>query len=113
VPHKWQDALNKFGEDTLAAYGIIPAACASNAWQADKGFQRKKLFFYFEKQCGTRASYCRCSFMPSHACENHNGQFTDQKGIHAFWESRVPELLADKKFDFLLAKLNTSKIRAH
>jgi hypothetical protein len=30
----------------------------------------------------------------------HNGQFTDQKGIHGFWESRIPELLAEKDWDF-------------
>ena len=35
---------------------------------------------------------------------NHKGQFTNQKGIHAFWESRVPELLAEKEFDFFIGK---------
>ena len=42
--------------------------------------------------------------MPLHASSNHNGQFTDQKGIHGFWESRVPELLADKEWDFFIGK---------
>ena len=30
-----------------------------------------------------------------HYTENYNGQLTNQKGIHAFWESRFPELFAD------------------
>ena len=31
----------------------------------------------------------------------------DQRGIHGFWESRVPELLAEKNGISLLAKLIT------
>jgi len=29
--------------------------------------------------------------MPLHTSVNHNGQLTDQKGIHAFFESQLPE----------------------
>jgi hypothetical protein len=29
---------------------------------------------------------------------------TNQKGIHGFWESRVPELLSEKEFDFMIGK---------
>lgn len=29
-----------------------------------------------------------------HTTQNHNGQLTNQLGIHAFWESRLPELFA-------------------
>ncbi len=42
--------------------------------------------------------------MPLHASKNHNGQYTDQKGIHGFWESRIPELLAEKEWDFFIGK---------
>ena len=42
--------------------------------------------------------------MPLHANSNHNGQYTNQKGIHGFWESRVPELLAEKDWDFMIGK---------
>ena len=42
--------------------------------------------------------------VPLHASSNHNGQFTDQKGIHGFWESRIPELLAEKEWDFFIGK---------
>jgi hypothetical protein len=40
--------------------------------------------------------------VPLHACSNHNGQLTGQHGIHGFWESRVPELLAEKEWDFII-----------
>jgi hypothetical protein len=29
--------------------------------------------------------------VPLHTSSNHDGQLTDQKGIHAFWESQIPE----------------------
>ena len=29
--------------------------------------------------------------MPLHTSLNHNGQLTDQKGIHALWESQLPD----------------------
>jgi len=48
--------------------------------------------------------YIGDSHVPLHANSNHNGQYTNQKGIHGFWESRVPELLAEKEFDFFIGK---------
>jgi hypothetical protein len=40
--------------------------------------------------------YIADSHVPLHASSNHDGQSTNQKGIHGFWESRVPELLAER-----------------
>jgi hypothetical protein len=48
--------------------------------------------------------YIADSHVPLHANSNHNGQYTNQKGIHGFWESRVPELLAEKEWDFMIGK---------
>jgi len=33
-----------------------------------------------------------------------NGQLTGQVGIHAFWESRIPELFADQEYDYFVGK---------
>jgi hypothetical protein len=38
--------------------------------------------------------YIGDSLVPFHTTHNHNGQLTNQAGIHAFWESRLPELFA-------------------
>jgi hypothetical protein len=48
--------------------------------------------------------YIADAHVPLHANSNHNGQKTNQQGIHGFWESRVPELLADKEWDFFIGK---------
>lgn len=36
--------------------------------------------------------YLGDAHMPLHTSNNHDGQLTDQKGIHALWEARLPEL---------------------
>jgi hypothetical protein len=40
--------------------------------------------------------------VPLHTTKNYNGQLTDQVGIHAFWESRIPELFAIDQFDMVV-----------
>jgi hypothetical protein len=53
--------------------------------------------------------YIGDAHVPLHANSNHNGQNTNQRGIHGFWESRVPELLADKEWDFFIGKADYIK----
>ena len=48
--------------------------------------------------------YIGDAHVPLHTSENYNGQLTDQIGIHAFWESRIPELFAEAEYDFLVGK---------
>ncbi|MBK8081206.1 MAG: hypothetical protein IPK25_13560 [Saprospiraceae bacterium] len=42
--------------------------------------------------------------VPLHTTKNYNGQLTDQVGIHAFWESRIPELFAESNYDFFVGQ---------
>ena len=65
---------------------------------------KKKILAAIMKNSTELGHYIADSHVPLHACSNHNGQFTNQKGIHAFWESRVPELLAEREFDFFIGK---------
>jgi len=103
LPHKWKDARDKFGEDTLATYGIVPWHIQTMLGRLTKAFKEKN-FSSILKNSAEIGHYIADAHVPLHASENHNGQLTNQKGIHAFWESRVPELLADKKFDFFIGK---------
>lgn len=48
--------------------------------------------------------YVGDAHVPLHTTENYNGQLTNQNGIHAFWESRIPELFAEKEYDFFVGK---------
>jgi len=47
--------------------------------------------------------YIADAHVPLHTTENYNGQLTGQKGIHALWESRIPELLGSD-FDCLVGR---------
>jgi hypothetical protein len=46
--------------------------------------------------------YVGDAHVPLHTTINYNGQLTDQLGIHAFWESRLPELFADEEYDYVV-----------
>jgi hypothetical protein len=103
LPRKWNEAVEKFGRDTLEAYGIIPWYIQIMYNRLIKAFKEKD-FSSILKNSTELAHYIADAHVPLHATMNHNGQLTNQKGIHGFWESRVPELLADKKFDFFIGK---------
>ena len=102
VPRKWEDAVAKFSEDTLQAYGIVP-------WHIDKVM--KRLTWAFKKKdldlilrySADLGHYVGDAHVPLHTTENYNGQLTGQKGIHGFWESRLPELKFDD-YDFLVGR---------
>jgi hypothetical protein len=65
---------------------------------------KSKNFSLVMKYAAEIGHYISDAHVPLHASSNHNGQLTNQKGIHGFWESRVPELLAEKEFDFFIGK---------
>ncbi len=48
--------------------------------------------------------YIADASVPLHTTKNYNGQLTNQIGIHAFWENRIPELLGDNEFDYIVGK---------
>ncbi len=103
LPRRWNDAVAKYSEDTLMAYGIVPWWLQTMLYRLTDAFKEKhqaKILRY-SAEIG---HYIADAHVPLHATHNHNGQFTDQKGIHGFWESRIPELLAEKEWDFFIGK---------
>lgn len=102
VPRKWEDAVAKFSEDTLQAYGIVP-------WHID--VMVKRLTFAFREKnidkilsvSADLGHYVGDAHVPLHTTKNYNGQYTNQRGIHGFWESRIPELLAEE-YDYLVGR---------
>jgi len=103
LPRKWNDAVAKYSEDTLNAYGIVPWWLQTMLYRLTDAFKEKNQAKIF-KYSAEIGHYLADSHVPLHANSNHNGQYTDQKGIHGFWESRIPELLAEKEWDFFLGK---------
>jgi hypothetical protein len=94
VPRRWSDAVAKFTEDTLQAYGIVPWHIPLVYSRLVEAFQRGSVdrILYYSAELG---HYVGDAHVPLHTTENYNGQLTNQHGIHAFWESRIPELSAE------------------
>lgn len=102
VPRTWEDAVAKFTEDTLMAYGIVPwhiAKTVKSLTYAFKDLDVDRILRY----SSDLGHYTGDAHVPLHTTENYNGQLTNQKGIHGFWESRLPELTAED-FDYLVGR---------
>lgn len=102
VPVKWKDAVEKYTEDTLKAYGIVPWHIQVVYARLIEAFQRGDVdrILRYSADLG---HYVADAHVPLHTTENYNGQLTNQYGIHAFWESRIPELSADS-YDHLVGR---------
>lgn len=100
VPKRWFDAVNKYSEDTLQAYGIVPWHIEVMQKRLTKAFEQKDLDAIL-KNSAEIGHYIADAHVPLHTTENYNGQLTNQKGIHGFWESRIPELFFDE-YDLLV-----------
>ncbi len=102
LPKYWKKAVEELGEDTLMAHGIVP-------WHIVRMFnQLKEAFLLNDPANILRVSaelghYVADAHVPLHTTRNHNGQLTGQHGIHAFWESRLPELFFGE-YDFFVGR---------
>jgi len=102
VPRYWADAVSVYSEDTLKAYGILP-------WHLNRMYYRlRDAMMIGDPEQILRISaesghYIADAHVPLHTTENYNGQLTGQEGIHAFWESRLPELFSTQ-YDFFVGR---------
>ena len=103
LPQKWDSAAAKFSADTLNAHGIVPWWIQTMSRRLTAAFKEKNQSKIL-KLSAEMGHYIADAHVPLHASSNHNGQFTGQTGIHGFWESRLPELLAEKEWDFFVGK---------
>lgn len=93
MPIHWEPAVKQYTEDTLQAYGIVP-------WHINRVYYRlREAFLLKDPERILRLSadighYIADAHVPLHTTQNYDGQQTGQTGIHAFWESRLPELFA-------------------
>lgn len=102
VPRFWKKAVAKYTEDTLNAYGIVPWWIDMMTYRLTQAFKEGDVdrILRISAELG---HYVGDSNVPLHTTENYNGQFTNQVGIHGFWESSVPELEGDK-YDYFVGR---------
>ncbi len=87
--------------DKFSYQGILPYHLESMFFQLRKAFKdgdAQKVL----RLSADYGHYIADAHVPLHTTVNYNGQLTDQVGIHAFWESRLPELFAEENYDFFV-----------
>ena len=102
VPRRWKDAVETYSEDTLKKYGILPWHIMVMKYRLTDAFLLKdpRRILKLSAEIG---HYIADANVPLHTTKNYNGQLTGQKGIHAFWETRLPELFFEE-YDFFVGK---------
>lgn len=103
LPRNWDAATQVFSEDSLQKHGIVPWWISRMKWRLTKAFKEKNRNAIL-KISAEIGHYIADAHVPLHTSSNHNGQYTNQAGIHGFWESRIPELFADREYDFIIGK---------
>jgi hypothetical protein len=94
--------VEKFDEDSLNAHGILPWHITRVYYELKDAFLVKdpEKILRFSADLG---HYVADAHVPLHTTKNYDGQLTRQSGIHAFWESRLPELFVSG-YDFYVGK---------
>lgn len=100
LPRRWQQAVDKYGADSLQAHGIVPWWVQTMLFRLTTAFEEKDPARVL-KLSADIGHYIADAHVPLHTSSNHDGQYSNQKGIHGFWESRIPELLAEPGWDLL------------
>lgn len=103
IPVSYTAAIRKYGEDTLLKHGIVPWWIQIMTARLTRAFEKKDKVLII-KLSADLGHYVGDIHVPLHASSNHNGQLTNQHGIHGFWESRIPELFAESSFDLIVGK---------
>ncbi len=86
-----QELKSQFPDSIIQKAGILPWYILQMEDKLTRSFQsgRKSEILFLAADL---AHYIGDANMPLHTSVNHDGQFTNQKGIHAFFEGQLPEL---------------------
>ena len=90
IPHDFKQAVAKYSFDSLRKEGLVPLEVNrvyARLVHAFKNEMRDSVLFY----AADLGHYVADAHVPLHTTKNHDGQLTNQKGMHVLWESLVPE----------------------
>jgi hypothetical protein len=91
LPHDYQEAVKRFGTDSLKKNGLLPwriVEVTEKLAGAMKTGNKVEILHY----AADLGHYVADAHVPLHATENYDGQLSGQVGIHARFESRLPEM---------------------
>jgi hypothetical protein len=101
LPATMDAAKKKYDEKFLNQNGILYWYMQDLMEKLTKAFKEKKKteILFLAADLG---HYMGDAHMPLHTSANYDGQMTDQKGVHALWESRLPEMFG-KDYNYHVA----------
>jgi len=94
IPERWAEAERRYSADSLDKYGTVPWTIQHYYYKLVDAFKRRDTMDILHTSANL-GHYIADAFVPLHLTQNYNGQLTNQTGLHALWESRLPELFAD------------------
>jgi hypothetical protein len=94
IPQNWYDAVKRYTADTLDKYGTVPWVIQYNYYWLVKAFKKHDTIAIL-KTSANIGHYIADAHVPLHLTVNFDGQLTHQNGLHALWESRLPELFSN------------------
>ena len=89
--------------DTMTQHGVLPYHLVAMQARLTAAFRQNDVQRAIQLSAEI-GHYIGDAAVPLHTTENYNGQLTGQRGIHAFWESRLPELFAAAEYDVLVGR---------
>jgi len=94
LPASFVEAKKKYGEAFLQQNGILNWYLQEMMDKLTKAFRdtKKTEILFLAADLG---HYLGDAHMPLHTSTNYDGQLSNQKGIHAFFESQLPEMFIE------------------
>ena len=111
VPENYDNAIIKFSKDTILKNGIVPWWIYIMEVKLTKAFKNKDAneILYCSANIG---HYIADACVPFHTTKYYNGKTLDEKGIHALFEARIPEI-ESAGYDFFIGKAEYIKNPLH
>lgn len=102
MPKRWDKAVEKYTEEVLKKYGVNPWHIQIMLYRLTKAFENKDMdaILYNSASLG---HYVADATVPLHTTLYYDGKRPEHDGIHAFWETRIPELFAHE-YDFFVGR---------
>jgi hypothetical protein len=91
IPQRWADAVVKYSEDSLNKQGTVPWTIQRTYYRLVNAFKAHDTLAILTASANL-GHYIADAHVPLHLTQNYNGQLTNQTGIHALFETRIPEL---------------------
>jgi hypothetical protein len=102
LPKTLEEARKKYDDKFLSQNGMLPWYVKELMEKLTRAFKEKKKteILFIAADLG---HYLGDAHMPLHTSANYDGQLSGQKGIHALWESRIPEMFG-KNYNFYVGE---------